>query len=98
MAQPTPTAQPTALEPAADDGVRITVAGLLLWAVALAACLLQRDALAERGASWWIWSAVCGLLIGLGLLGYCARRARVYREHGGDADQAGAGSGAGGAS
>jgi O-antigen/teichoic acid export membrane protein len=82
MAQPTPAAQPLALQPAADDGVRITLAGLVLWAVALVACVLQRDTLAERGAAWWTWSAACGLIVGLGLLGYCVRRARVYREHG----------------
>jgi hypothetical protein len=81
MSQATPTAQPPALEPAADDGVRVTIAGLVLWAVALVACLVQRDALVERGASWWTWSAACGLAVGLGLLGYCLRRARVYREH-----------------
>jgi hypothetical protein len=80
MDAPTPLA-PVALQPAADDGVRVTVAGLVLWAVALVVCLVQRDALAERGATWWTASAACGLVIGGGLLGYCLRRARAYREH-----------------
>ncbi|HEX6887300.1 MAG TPA: hypothetical protein VF143_04265 [Candidatus Nanopelagicales bacterium] len=80
MPEPTPPAPPD-LAPVPDSGVRPAVFGLVLWAFALGACLLQRDALAERGASWWTLTSVCGLVIGLGLLLFTVRRARVYREH-----------------
>jgi hypothetical protein len=75
-------AQPPALEPVPDDGVRVVALGLVVWALALVACLVQRDALAARGATWWTWTAGCGLVVGAGLLAYCVRRARVYRGHG----------------
>ncbi|MCU0300611.1 MAG: hypothetical protein MUF35_03280 [Candidatus Nanopelagicales bacterium] len=84
MSEPTPTpgpVQPLVLEPVADDGVRAVAVGLVLWLVALVACLLLGGALVDRGAAWWTWTAVSGLLIGTALLAYCVRRARVYREH-----------------
>jgi hypothetical protein len=75
-----PTAIP--VEPDPDDGVAAVTVGLVLWAVAGVACFLWRDTLADRGAEWWAWSSLAGLGIGLGLLGFTRRRARVYREYG----------------
>lgn len=73
--------EPVALEPVADDGVGAVVVGLVLWALAGFACLLMRDALAERGAQWWAWTCLAGIGIGLGMLWFTRRRARVYRAH-----------------
>lgn len=73
--------EPLALEPVPDDGVGAVSVGLVLWAVLGAACLVQRDELAARGAQWWAWTCVAGLGIGLAMLWFTRRRARVYREH-----------------
>lgn len=70
-----------ALEPVADDGVGASVVGLVLWAIAGVVCFVQRDALAQRGAQWWIWTCGAGLVIGLGMLLFTRRRARADREH-----------------
>jgi hypothetical protein len=69
------------IEPDPDDGVAAVTVGLGLWAVAVVACFIWRDALADRGADWWVWTSVAGLGIGVGLLWFTRRRARVYREH-----------------
>lgn len=69
------------IEPDPDDGVAAVTVGLVLWAVAAVACFVFRDALADRGADWWVWTSLAGLGIGVGLLGFTRRRARVYREH-----------------
>jgi len=69
------------IEPDPDDGVAAVTVGLVLWAAAAVASFVFRDALADRGADWWVWTSLAGLGIGLGLLGFTRRRARVYREH-----------------
>jgi len=73
------------LEPVADDGVRATVVGLMLWLLAGVACLLLREQLADRGSQWWVWTCLAGVGIGLGMLWFTRRRARAYREHRGAA-------------
>jgi ABC-type nickel/cobalt efflux system permease component RcnA len=89
MSEPTPPGPPV-LEPVPDSGVRPAVIGLVLWGIALVACVLRRDALAARGAGWWTATAACGLVIGAGLLVFTLRRARVYREHDAQVRAAGA--------
>lgn len=84
-----------ALEPVPDDGVGATVVGLGLWLLAGVACLLLRDELAARGAQWWAWTCVAGLGIGVGLLWFTRRRARVYRAHRAAAGAGGAAGSAG---
>ena len=69
------------LEPVPDDGVGATIVGLGLWLLAGAACLVLRDQLAARGATWWAWTCLVGLGFGVGLLWFLRRRARVYRAH-----------------
>lgn len=49
------------------DAVRTVQVGTVLWAVALAAAVIARDSLAADGRTWWIWTCVAG--VGLGLLG-----------------------------
>lgn len=69
------------LEPVPDDGVGATIVGLGLWLLAGVACLLLREELAARGAQWWAWTCLVGLGIGVGMLWFTRRRARVYRAH-----------------
>jgi Protein of unknown function (DUF2530) len=69
------------IEPVADDGVGAVTAGLGLWLVAGIACLVQRDALADRGATWWVWTCLAGLVLGVVMLVYMRRRSAVYRAH-----------------
>jgi hypothetical protein len=66
--------QAPATKPVDVDGVRTVLIGTALWAVALLVCILQRDALAESGNEWWLWTCVAG--VGLGLLGYSYARRR----------------------
>jgi hypothetical protein len=60
--------------PVDTDGVRTVAVGTGLWAVALVVLLVMRDDLEAAGRSWWIWTAVAGL--GLGLLGFEYTRRR----------------------
>jgi ABC-type amino acid transport system permease subunit len=76
-----PEPEQPSIEPVQDDGVRAITVGLVLFAVAGVVLLLQRDALEERGAQWWLWTVLVGLVIGVGLLAFTKRRAAVYREH-----------------
>lgn len=48
--------------------------GTVAWAVAFLVLVLRRDALAESGHEWWLWTCLAG--VGLGLLGleYCRKR------------------------
>ena len=71
----TPTADVPDVAPVDNDGVRTVAVGTALWAVALVVLLIMREELAASDRSWWIWTAVAGL--GLGLLGFeYARRRR----------------------
>jgi hypothetical protein len=69
------------LEPVPDDGVGATVVGLVLWLLAGVACLILRDQLAQREAQWWALTCLAGLGVGLVMLWFTRRRARVYRAH-----------------
>lgn len=71
--------EPPEIEPVADDGVRITTLGTLLWALAGVLCLLLRDQLAAHDNEWWIATCAVGTLLGLAAMTYTRRRAAVYR-------------------
>ncbi len=58
----------------ANDRV-VTVVGTAGWAVALVVLLIVRDSL-PAGERWWIWTCVCGLLMGLFALWYVPRLKR----------------------
>ena len=56
------------------DGVRTVFVGVIAWAIAFVVLLFFRNDLADRGETWWLWTCLAG--VGLGLLGlqYCRRR------------------------
>jgi len=58
---------PTAPEPLAVSVPRIVLAGMAVWAVALAVCLIV-PSLHNGSRSWWPWACVTGLV--LGAMGY----------------------------
>lgn len=72
---------PAQIAPVDDDGVVATIIGVIIWAVALFACLVGRDSLAERGKEWWLWTCAAGLGYGLGMVVVVRRRASAYRAH-----------------
>lgn len=69
-AQPLQPIQP--LEPIQVDSVRIVLAGLVGWAVALVVVLVV-PALHTGDRSWWPWACVTGLVLGLVGLAYLLR-------------------------
>jgi hypothetical protein len=66
------------VEPLDVDGVRTVEVGTAVFFVAFIALLPFYGRLEEDGHTWWLWSCLAG--VGLGLLGleYCRRRRR-YR-------------------
>lgn len=62
------------VEPMDVDGVRTMTVGTIVWGVIAVALVPFLGTLEEQGRTWWIWTAVAGL--GLGLIGieYCRRR------------------------
>ena len=69
-----PTARPTEPEPLPWRTTRVVLWGIGLWALALALTLAV-PALHAGDRSWWPWSCVAGIV--LGLLGYSyVRRGR----------------------
>lgn len=62
------------VEPMDVDGVRTMTVGTILWGVVAVAMLPFLGTLEEQGRTWWLWTALAGL--GLGLIGieYCRRR------------------------
>jgi len=69
------------VQPLDVTGTRTIAVGALLWLVAGLALLPFYSALEDSGRSWWLWTCVAG--IGLGLIGveYCRRRRRHLSKH-----------------
>ena len=63
-----------AVEPMDVDGVRTMTVGTIAWGVIALALLPFWGNLQDQGRTWWLWTAIAGL--GLGLMGieYCKRR------------------------
>ena len=62
------------VEPLDVDGVRTMTVGTVIWGVIAIALLPFWGTLQDQGRTWWLWTAIAGL--GLGLMGieYCKRR------------------------
>ena len=66
------------VEPLDVDAVRTVQIGTVLWAVALGVTLVARDTLQDEGRTWWIWTCVAGVVLGLlGLVITVRRRRRM---------------------
>ena len=75
---PTPPPPKAHVEPLDVDAVRTVQIGTVLWAVALVVSLVARDALQDEGRTWWIWTCVAGVALGLlGLVITVRRRRRI---------------------
>ena len=60
--------------PLKTDDRKVVLVGLALWIVALAVMLVLLPQLQESDLVWLLWTVVGGLILGLGLLVYTARR------------------------
>ena len=70
------------MEPLATDGVRVVVAGTVLWAVALVLALVFYGDLSDDGRGWYAPAAGCGIALGLIGIAYCTRRRDALRAEG----------------
>jgi len=60
--------------PVKTDDRKVVLVGLVLWIVALGVMLALLAQLQSSGFVWLLWTVVGGLVLGLGLLVYTARR------------------------
>jgi len=60
--------------PVKTDDRKVVLVGLVLWIVALGVMLLLLPQLQESGVVWLLWTVVAGLVLGLVLLVYTAKR------------------------
>ncbi len=60
--------------PVKTDDRKVVLTGLVLWIVALGVMLALLPQLQASGLVWLLWTVVGGLVLGLGLLVYTARR------------------------
>jgi hypothetical protein len=54
------------LDQSDEDAILPVSIGTLVWLVVLAGLLFQRSTLDANGTSWWIWTAVVGVVSGAG--------------------------------
>lgn len=68
------------VEPLDVDGLRTVEVGTALWFIGFVALLPFWGTLQETGRTWWLWTCLTG--VGLGLFGidYCRRRRRTRHE------------------
>jgi hypothetical protein len=66
--------------PSDADAVRPVTVGTVLWLIALVVLVLNRDALTENDAQWWIGAAAAGAA--LGVLGIVVTRSRARSRRG----------------
>ncbi len=62
------------VEPLDVDGIRTVQVGIGVWLLAFLGLLPFWGSLAEADRTWWLWTCLAG--VGLGLIGleYCRRR------------------------
>ena len=63
-----------AVQPLDVTGIRTVTVGAALWLVALLCLLPNSSRLADDGHTWWLWTCVAGLALGVLGLEYCRRR------------------------
>jgi hypothetical protein len=63
--------------PVQTDDRKAFLVGTALWVAALAVFVVLLPALTEQGATWWLWTCVTGLAIGLIGLGWSVWRRRT---------------------
>ncbi len=70
------------VEPMDVDGVRTMTFGTIAWGIVALALVPFWGNLQDQGRTWWLWTAIAGL--GLGLMGieYCKRRRDALAERG----------------
>ena len=61
-------------DPLPTDDRAVVRAGTGLWAVLQVAGLLAHGRLADAGHGWWVWTPLCGMLLGGYGLHYIRRR------------------------
>ncbi|MCL3838578.1 hypothetical protein [Aeromicrobium duanguangcaii] len=76
------------VEPMDVDGVRTMTIGTIGWGIVAIALLPFWGNLQDQGRTWWLWTAIAGL--GLGLMGieYCKRRRDALLERQAEAPEA----------
>jgi O-antigen/teichoic acid export membrane protein len=62
------------VDPAEYSEFKPVAVGLGIWAVLLVLALVFRDDLDADGHSWWMWTALAGLVEGIFGYGYLMRR------------------------
>jgi len=63
--------------PVKTDDRKAFLAGTALWVLALAVFVVLLPMLTEQGHTWWLWTCVAGLAIGLIGLGWSVWRQRA---------------------
>jgi hypothetical protein len=62
------------VEPLDVDGVRTIATGTAAWVVAFVVLLVFHGWLGRHGLTWWLWTCLTGVALGLVGLVYCRRR------------------------
>ena len=65
------------VDPLDVDGVRTLEVGTALWFLGFLGLLPFYGSLQDDGRSWWIWTCLAGLGLGLFGMEYCRRRRRM---------------------
>ena len=73
--------------PIEANEVAITTGGTILWLVAFVVLLPLHGTLARHHATWWLWTCLCGALLGLYGIRYTrGRRAALARKRASEAE------------
>ena len=63
--------------PVKTDDRKAFFVGTVLWVAALAVFIVLLPTLSEQGHTWWLWTCVAGLVIGVIGLGWSVWRRRA---------------------
>lgn len=62
------------LQPVVTNDRATVAVGCVVWAVLLVLCLTDVEQLEADGRTWWLWTCVAGLVLGLGGLAFLRRK------------------------